>query len=818
MCAVNTFNSPGRVQKGTWALRLRSLHERVLYADFIESQQFRCAIKRERAKGDGNARHSTVLTGGNEAPAALANAEVLMPTNDRWIGHEIGEGRYKILEQVGVGNMGRVYRARDAHLATDVVIKFPMSADTSMVGSQFLDRFDREVRSLVELSHPHIVKIIDVGSQEGQPYVVMQYLSGGTLRDRMFDRGGGLQPMPVHTLEDWLLDIAKALDFVHVQSFIHRDVKPANILFDQHNNAFLGDFGIIKALTRTEEQALDNSLTAPGFLIGTPNYVAPEVVMGHSGDGRVDQYSLAMTVHEVLTGTNCMAGPSPSATVVNQTSLEPPPLAGLIPGIPPRLSDAIRRALAKDPARRFDTCVSFAHEVLADVSSAAPQIVYPADGEPLADASAVTAVAPASASSSGLAPRPALVAPHALGAAIRKRPVPLLGGIGLALVLVAALAARWPWRAGSTGRPEASANPVPQASAAVASEQPVEISIAYGTEKKKWLEQAAQEFVKVSQNHDIKINLIGMGSVEAAKAVLDGEKPIPIHVWSPASSAYRDVFESEWRAKRSGSPILRAETLAMTPMVFLMWKDRRDAFVKRYGKVSFRSIAEAVQEPGGWSTLANRPEWGLFKFGHTHPNKSNSGMLTLVLMAYEFAGKQRDLSVGDITRPEFQEWLGNLEHGLTRHGGSLTNSSGTMMQEMVLRGPSQYDGLVLYENLAIDYMAAARERWGDLYVDYPVPNMWNDHPYYILDVPWSDAKVRAAANRFLEFLMTEPMQRRAIEHGFRPGNPSVPVRFPESPIAKHESAGIKYDVPLMAEPPKAEVLLKLLGSFSRIEK
>ena len=93
------------------------------------------------------------------------------------------------------------------------------------------------------------------------------------------------------------------------------------------------------------------------------------------------------------------------------------------------------------------------------------------------------------------------------------------------------------------------------------------------------------------------------------------------------------------------------------------------------------------------------------------------------------------------------------------------------MREMVLRGPSQYDCVIIYENLAIDYLDEARDRWGELHVDYPEPNIWNEHPYYILDVPWSDARQRAAAAEFLKFLMSEPIQKHALEHGFRPGNP-----------------------------------------------
>src|SRR5262249_53773545 len=210
------------------------------------------------------------------------------------------------------------------------------------------------------------VRVFDVGELDGHPFVVMEYLAGGSLKDRIpHGRRGELLPMPPRSLSDWLLEIAKALDFIHGQDHIHRDVKPANILFDRHGNAFLGDFGIIKALTSEDPAPRRNSLTAPGFLVGTPNYVAPEIVMGRPFDGRVDQYSLAMTVHEVLSGTNCMEGPTPSATVVYQTMVMPPALTELIPEIPRALSNAILRGLAKDPGERFEKCVSLAEGILA---------------------------------------------------------------------------------------------------------------------------------------------------------------------------------------------------------------------------------------------------------------------------------------------------------------------------------------------------------------------------------------------------------------------------------------------------------------------
>ena len=187
-------------------------------------------------------------------------------------------------------------------------------------------------------------------------------------------------------------------------------------------------------------------------------------------------------------------------------------------------------------------------------------------------------------------------------------------------------------------------------------------------------------------------------------------------------------------------------------------------------------------------------------------------------MAYDFSGKERDLTVGDIDRPDFQEWFRGFEQGLARlSDGKLTHSTGTLMKEMVLRGPSQYDGLILYENLAIEYLKPAQEHWGELYVAYPEPNLWNEHPYYILDVPWSDAPHRKVAEEFLEFLLSEPIQRKALDSGFRPGLPSVPVKFPTSPLVENDRSGVKINVPRLAEPPKADVVNHLLGLSRQLE-
>jgi len=337
----------------------------------------------------------------------------------------------------------------------------------------------------------------------------------------------------------------------------------------------------------------------------------------------------------------------------------------------------------------------------------------------------------------------------------------------------------------------------------------VEVGIAYGTEKQRWLEWAVQEFGKTREGKRIKVNLIPMGSLEGAHALLNGDQRI--HVWSPASALYKDIFVQEWQVKYSQNPIIREEPIALSPMVFVMWDERYQEFIKRYRVVSFATIGQALQEKAGWDAIAQRPDWGLFKFGHTHPNESNSGLMTIVLAAYTYHKKTNDLQLKDVVDLGFQNWMQGLERAVS----GLSNSTGNMMKEMVLKGPSSYDALFVYESVTIDYLKNAEGRWGQLRIVYPEYNAWNDNPYYIVDAPWSSKEQRKAAETFLAFLLSEPIQKESLVHGFRPANPSVPVKFPDSPFVKYADYGIKVDLAKICEPPRAEVVNNLLQSWQR---
>jgi serine/threonine-protein kinase len=287
-----------------------------------------------------------------------------------WTGQTLAQGRYLVRAKLGEGGMGFVYRALDQNLDADVVIKVPRRA--MLDDPEFADRFAREVRSLVKLAHPCIVKVTDVGEHDGLPYAVMQYLSGGSLEDYRVSAGGvESKAANLAELGDWLPGIAGSLDFVHSQGYVHRDVKPGNILFDAHGHVFLSDFGVAKALAAgpDAQHGRHTAVTGAGMVLGTPEYMAPELIMGERFDGRIDQYALAVTVYEMLAGRRPFEGTSPTAIMVMQTTQDAPPLCEVEKRVPKAVSDAVAKALSKDPKGRFPSCAAFADAVVAAASA-----------------------------------------------------------------------------------------------------------------------------------------------------------------------------------------------------------------------------------------------------------------------------------------------------------------------------------------------------------------------------------------------------------------------------------------------------------------
>jgi len=276
-------------------------------------------------------------------------------------------GRYRIISQVGAGGMGVAYRAWDVVRGLPVVVKIPKKSLQD--DPNFSERFAREIRTVQGISHPHVVPIMDVGEHEGLPFVVMRFLPGGSLgQRRLRDEQGRPKANPPGLLHLWLPQVAAALDHVHAVGVVHRDVKPENIFFDARWGAFLGDFGIAKVVADSEGGRRDQTLTATSMAIGTPHYMAPEQFLPKAVvDGRTDQYALAVTVYEVLSGERPFRGEA-SNLIVEIMTAPPPPLVGRQRGLPPSLVAAVHQGLSKQPEQRFDSCREFAAAVLEDVA------------------------------------------------------------------------------------------------------------------------------------------------------------------------------------------------------------------------------------------------------------------------------------------------------------------------------------------------------------------------------------------------------------------------------------------------------------------
>src|SRR5205823_13551693 len=221
-------------------------------------------------------------------------------------------GAYRLLEQVGRGGMGLVYRAEHLRLRREAAVKV-LPVDLARE-AEFLKRFEREAASAAALQHPNILAVWDYGEQDDTPYLVMPYIAGGTLKDRL--RRGSL---PAEEIIGYLRQMADALDYAHERGIIHRDVKPANMLVDQRGQLYLADFGIARALEGSE------GLTRAGAGIGTPEYMAPEQAQGRA-DARSDLYALGVIPYQMLAGRVPFTGASGIEVLMKHLREPPPPL------------------------------------------------------------------------------------------------------------------------------------------------------------------------------------------------------------------------------------------------------------------------------------------------------------------------------------------------------------------------------------------------------------------------------------------------------------------------------------------------------------
>ncbi len=272
-------------------------------------------------------------------------------------------GPYEILSAIGAGGMGEVYRAKDTRLDRIVAIKVlpPHLADSS----ELRERFEREARTIASLNHPHICTLHDIGHQNGTDFLVMEYLEGETLAQRLL-KG----PLPLEQVLQYAIEIADALDKAHRKGVTHRDLKPGNIMLTKSGTKLL-DFGLAKLkqevapgnVQLSQLPTANDPLTAQGTIVGTLQYMAPEQLEGKEVDARTDVFAFGAVVYEMATGKRAFEGKSQASVIGAILKDDPPPMSSLSPMTPLSFDRVVKRCLAKEPEKRWQTASDLCEEL-----------------------------------------------------------------------------------------------------------------------------------------------------------------------------------------------------------------------------------------------------------------------------------------------------------------------------------------------------------------------------------------------------------------------------------------------------------------------
>ena len=304
----------------------------------------------------------------------------------------------------------------------------------------------------------------------------------------------------------------------------------------------------------------------------------------------------------------------------------------------------------------------------------------------------------------------------------------------------------------------------------------LDLLFTYGSEKQAWVELVTADFnqrgVKDGSGKAIRVTAQPKGSGECLDELIAGTNQA--HLTSPASSAFIKLGNAQWRAKTGKDLVPATENLVLSPVVIAMWKPMAEAIGWGTKPVGWAEILALSTEPRGWAARG-MPQWGQFRFGHTHPQFSNSGLISLFAEVYAATGKKGGLVPADLERPEVGKFLGDIERSVVHYG----SSTGFFGKKMFANGPGYISAAVLYENMVIESYSQKEPTAFPIVAIYPKEGtFWSDHPAGVVDREWVTPAHRDAARKYLDFLLAREQQEKALALGFRPALADIPLTAP----------------------------------------
>jgi len=303
----------------------------------------------------------------------------------------------------------------------------------------------------------------------------------------------------------------------------------------------------------------------------------------------------------------------------------------------------------------------------------------------------------------------------------------------------------------------------------------LELVFPYGSEKQKWIDDVTAAFnrsgAKTQSGKPIFVRPLPMGSGETIDNILSGR--LQAHIASPASLAFIKLGNAESRSKTGKDLIGPTDNLVLSPVVIAMWKPMAEAIGWGKKPIGWSEILSLARDPKGWAAHGY-PQWGKFKFGHTHPEFSNSGLISLFAEAYAASGKPAGLSLKDLEKPQTRQFLSVVEQSVVHYG----SSTGFFGRKMFSNGPEYLSAAVLYESMVVESRSQP---------DLPMPvvaiypkegTFWSDHPIGVVDREWVTPEHREAAKIYIQYLLARQQQEKALQYGFRPAAVDVPLAAP----------------------------------------